>query len=57
MLALGFYWCAQVYQSWKSQPFQTTISTAELPIDKVKMMHSRNIADIIILGGVVKVEI
>jgi len=28
MLALGIYWCYEVYQSWTDQPVITTITSA-----------------------------
>jgi len=39
MLALGTYWCSKVYRSWSDQPVLTTITTAELPVDKVKINY------------------
>jgi len=36
MLALGIYWCYEVYQGWTDMPVLTTITTAELPIQEVK---------------------
>jgi hypothetical protein len=35
LLALGLYWCADVYQAWTDQPVLTTIKTAELPVQEV----------------------
>jgi hypothetical protein len=35
MLALGLYWCVEVYKAWTDQPVLTTIKTAELPVDEV----------------------
>jgi hypothetical protein len=37
MLALGIYWCYEVYQTWIGMPVLTTITTAELPIKEVNM--------------------
>ena len=36
MFVLGFYWCVQQYQNWKSSPVTTTISSAMPPIEMVK---------------------
>jgi hypothetical protein len=41
MLAIGLYWCIDTYQAWTDQPVLTTITTAELPIEKVKDSVSR----------------
>jgi hypothetical protein len=38
MLALGSYWCVEAYQTWTEQPVLTTINTAELPVEKVKII-------------------
>ncbi len=35
MLALGVFWCVEVYKAWTDQPVLTTIKTAELPVDEV----------------------
>jgi len=42
MLALGTYWCSKVYRSWSNQPVLTTITTAELPVDKVKINYKND---------------
>ncbi len=38
MLALGSYWCVEAYQAWTGQPVLTTINTAELPVEKVRII-------------------
>ena len=35
MLSLGLYWCIESYQSWKSNPVLTTLTSTGLPIEQV----------------------
>jgi hypothetical protein len=41
MLALGLYWCVELYQAWKEHPVLITITTAELPVEKVLKYYLR----------------